>query len=179
MRTSTFATHRDALTFVAALIGWAVFLEPLRTSVVAIGHVPITSVSNQPSTAIAAPSNRPSDFGRRGSDVVFEDYPLGDVELALLQPGDQVEWPHPDGGIIELRVERAESANGRRHLVLVHDRLVSTFTEAHGAFLGTLATPRGVFALEGDAQSSRLTRHALLDLRMNAHALDYRQSPAS
>ncbi len=181
MRTSRFTTRRDALTLAAALIGWAVFLAPFRTNTVTIDRVSIAQAREDYSAVIATPSSRSrlAEFGRRGSDVVFEDYPLGDAELATLQTGDRVELPHPDGGTIDLRVERAESSNGRRHLVLVHDGLVSTFTEAHGAFLGTLATPRGVYALEGDAQSSRLTRHALLDQRMNAHALDYRPSPAS
>ena len=87
--------------------------------------------------------------------------------------------PNPDGGTIELRVERADAENGGRHLLLVHGGLVSTFTEARGAFFGTVATPRGVYALEGDVRGSRLTRHALLDQRMNNHALDYRYVPAT
>lgn len=178
MRTSRIATRRDALILAAASIGWGVLLAPFRTDTVAIGHAPMNEVRARPSTPIAMPSSRPSDFRRRGSDVVLEDYPLDDAALAALQPGDRVEWPHPDGGTVDLRVERAESANGQRHLLLIHSGLVSTFTQAHGAFLGTLATPRGVYALEGDAHGSRLTRHALLDQRMNAHALDYRPSPA-
>ncbi len=117
----------------------------------------------------------------RSSDVVREDYALNEGALTKLRRGDRIALPHPDGGTVELRVARADSADGHRHLLLVNvnDGLVSTFTEARGSFFGTLATPRGVYALEGDARGSRLTRHASLDQRMNSHALDYRNRPAS
>ena len=111
--------------------------------------------------------------------MVQEDYPLDVTFLSSLQTGDRIALPHPDGGRVELRVERTEAQNGIRHLRLADQGLVSTITEAGGAFFGTLATPRGVYALEGDGRGSRLTRHAALDQRMNSHALDYRHAPSS
>ncbi len=63
--------------------------------------------------------------------MLLEDYPLTETMLSKLQRGDRIALPHPDGGTIELRVERADAEHGGRHLMLVQsDGLVSTFTEA-------------------------------------------------
>jgi hypothetical protein len=132
-----------------------------------------------PASGAAPTHDAETPIETRGSDVLLEDYPLTETTLSTLQRGDRIALPHPDGGTIELRVERADAEHGGRHLKLVQsDGLVSTFTESHGAFFGTLATPRGVYALEGGVNGSRLTRHTLLDQRMNSHALDYRNVPA-
>ncbi len=113
----------------------------------------------------------------RASDVILEAYPLREPYLAALHQGDRIALPHPDGGTIDLVVARVTSMGDRRHLTLTHDGLPSTFTQAHGAFFGTLATTRGVYALEGNEQQAWLTRHAALDQRTNTHALDYRSLP--
>ncbi len=145
-------------------------------------HAPASTETHHriPATGAAPTHDAQAPIETRGSDVLLEDYPLTETTLSTLQRGDRIALPHPDGGTIELRVERADAEHGGRHLTLVQsDGLVSTFTESHGAFFGTLATPRGVYALEGSASGSRLTRHTLLDQRMNSHALDYRTIPAT
>jgi hypothetical protein len=168
------------LTLAAATLGWSLVLAPEATHAPPSAQAParpVTAGFEQSSRRTDAPPAEPANA--RGGDVVFEDYPLRDADLAPLHRGDRIELPHPDGGTIDLRVERVESTRDRRHLTLLHDGLSSTFTEARGAFFGTLATPRGVYALEGNAQHSRLTRHALLDQRMNSNVLDYRPLPSS
>ena len=166
------------LILLIALVAWTAVLAPAQTRAIELRLLATGTQhrSQAASTDSAPPTPR---IEERGRDVVFEDYPLTDGALTNLRRGDRIALPHPDGGTVELRVERADSADGHRHLLLVHDGLVSTFTEARGAFFGTVATPRGVYALEGDARGSRLTRHASLDQRMNSHALDYRNGPAS
>ncbi len=172
------STSTSALVLLVALIAWAAFLAPVRTRAIA-GHPLASGETHRTLSGSAEARTAASPDEVRGSDVVLEDYPLTDAALSSLRRGDRIALPNPDGGTIELRVERADAENGGRHLLLVHGGLVSTFTEARGAFFGTLATPRGVYALEGDVRSSRLTRHTLLDQRMNNHALDYRYVPAT
>jgi hypothetical protein len=181
MRSST-AHNRSpgaSLTFVAALAVWFVLLAPDATRVVS----PAAAQPRQPATTERAVRSDDRSNGRmaganeRGADVVFEDYPLNSTELGALRQGDRIVLTHPDGGSIDLHVVRIDSTPQRRHLLLMHGALASTFTESNGTFFGTLATPRGVYALEGNALRSRLTRHALLDLRMNPHAPDYRSYP--
>ena len=172
------STSALALILLAALVAWTAFLAPVRTSAI------IVQPRATPQTDRSLPTPHRSSASRariatRGSDVVQEDYPLDVTFLSSLQTGDRIALPHPDGGRVELRVERTEAQNGIRHLRLADQGLVSTITEAGGAFFGTLATPRGVYALEGDGRGSRLTRHAALDQRMNSHALDYRHAPSS
>ena len=172
----------SALVLLTAFIAWAALLAPMGTRAIAV-HVPARPEADlwmTPTSGAAPTHDVETPVETRGSDVTLEDYPLTETTLSALQRGDRIALPHPDGGTIELRVERAESEHGGRHLMLVQsDGLVSTFTEGHGTFFGTLATRRGVYALEGNSHGSRLTRHSLLDQRMNSHALDYRNVPAS
>ena len=181
MRCST-AHNRSpgaSLTFVAALVVWLVLLAPEAARV----GSPATAQPRQPTTTERSvrgddlSNERTASANERGADVVFEDYPLNSAELGALRQGDRIVLTHPDGGSIDLHVVRIDSTPQRRHLLLMHGALASTFTESNGTFFGTLATTRGVYALEGNAQRSRLTRHALLDLRMNPHAPDYRSHP--
>lgn len=175
------STSTSALVLLAAFIVWAALLAPVGTRATAV-HAPARTETVHwiPATSAAPAHDAQAPIETRGSDVVLEDYPLTETTLSKLQRGDRLALPHPDGGTIELRVERAEAEHGGRHLMLVQsDGLVSTFTESRGAFFGTVATPRGVYALEGGVSGSRLTRHTLLDQRMNSHALDYRTVPAT
>jgi hypothetical protein len=175
------STSTSALVLLAALIAWAALLAPIGTRAIAVHAQTRTETDHWiPATRAAPTHDAEASIETRGSDVLLEDYPLTETTLSTLQRGDRIELPHPDGGTIELRVERADAEHGGRHLMLVQsDGLVSTFTEGGGAFFGTLATPRGVYALEGGVNGSRLTRHTLLDQRMNSHAPDYRNVPAT
>ena len=168
----------SVLTLAAAIIGWGVCLAPASKQAPSNAQTsaPLTANAVQPPRAVAgAAALEPS---RPDSDVVREDYPLSDPDLAALHRGDRIELPHPDGGTIDLWVARVESTADSRHLMLIHEGLPSTFTQSHGAFFGTLATSRGVYALEGNEWRSRLTRHTLLDQRMNSNALDYLSLPS-
>jgi hypothetical protein len=165
-----------AFVFAVALVGWCALLAPEKkqSDPIVLPAARVTSNFERPHRADAVEKETPT----HASDVVVEDYPLREVDLAGLHRGDRIELPHPDGGTIDLVVERVETFGDRRHLVLTHDGLPSTFTETHGAFFGTVATRSGVYALEGGEQRSQLTRHALLDQRMNSNALDYRSLPS-
>jgi hypothetical protein len=167
-----------AIVFAAALVGWCALLAPPQRKPSAL-IVPALRLEN---SQVEQQPHR-ADTGQRetlrhASDVVVEDYPLRDADLAVLHRGDRIALPHPDGGTIDLVVERVDVFSDRRHLALTHDGLPSTFTEARGAFFGTVATRAGVYALEGNEQRSQLTRHTLLDQRTNPNALDYRPSPS-
>lgn len=180
---------RAALLASAALLGWGVLLAPdqhhprATAPSAASPHVPmIARLHNNVRRRAASPNagfQPSSTIDRHASDVVVEAYPLRESQLAALRLADRIELPHPDGGTIELDLTRIESSHGRCHLTLVHDGLISTFTIARGSFFGTLATTRGVYALEGDRYRSTLIRQALLDQRMNSHALDYRPIPSA
>jgi hypothetical protein len=173
------STSKSALVLLAAFIAWSAFLAPVSTRAIAV-QTPARAETHWIPAATVTPRHAEGSIETPGSDVLLEDYPLTQMMLSTLQRGDRIALPHPDGGTIELRVERADAEHGGRHLMLVQsDGLVSTFTESHGTFFGTLATPRGVYALEGNVRGSRLTRHALLDQRINSHALDYRNAPAA
>jgi len=179
MRAPGILAHSYALTFAAAIIGWSVLLAPTSRPVRAIA----TKSEPLATKTIAAASQRvrhapPPVSIHRGSDVVPETYRLRDGQLAALHVGDHVVLPNPDGGVIQLRVERVESTPAGRHLLLTHDGLPSTFTQSHGQFFGTLATAHGVYALEGSERQGWLTRHTQLDQRMNSNALDYRSLPS-
>ena len=177
-----------ALLASAALIGWVVLLAPdlrrPRATDPSIASPQLTTIArrNDIGRHYALSPNpafeQSSAADRRASDVIVDDYPLRESQLAALRLGDRIVLPYPDGGTIELRVARLETSNGRHHLTLWHDGLVSTFTMARGTFFGTLATAQGVYALEGGTHHSALIRHALLDQRINSHALDYRTAPA-
>ncbi len=173
------STSTSALVLLAAFIAWAAFLAPVSTRAIAVQTSARAETQRIPAATVT-PRHAEASIETPSSDVLLEDYPLTETMLSTLQRGDRIVLPHPDGGTIELRVERADAEHGGRHLMLVQsDGLVSTFTESHGTFFGTLATPRGVYALEGNVRGSRLTRHALLDQRINSHALDYRNAPAA
>ena len=167
-----------AIVFTAALAGWCALLAPPEkkpsASIVPARRFENSQFEQQPHRANTGERETPA----HASDVVVEDYPLRDADLAVLHRGDRIALPHPDGGTIDLVVERVDSFSDRRHLALTHDGLPSTFTEARGAFFGTVATRAGVYALEGNEQRSQLTRHTLLDQRTNANARDYRPSPS-
>jgi hypothetical protein len=166
-----------ALVFALALVGWCALLAPPEKK----PSVPIVRPDAFESSKIEQPHRVDTvehETPTHASDVVVEEYPLRDVDLAVLSPGEHIVLPHPDGGTIDLVVERVESLADRRHLSLTYDGLPSTFTETRGEFFGTVATRSGVYALEGNGQRSQLTRHALLDQRTNAHALDYRSLPS-
>lgn len=178
-----------ALVCSIALIGWVVLLAPdphdirtadptatpLRAPTVARRHADHRrNVSSMPRRSESASRTNP-----HASDVIVEAYRLRGSQLATLRIGERIVLPHPDGGTIELQVARLETSNSRNHLTLTYDGLVSTFTMARGSFFGTLATAQGVYALQGDAYRSTLIRHALLDQRINSHALDYRTAPSS
>lgn len=176
-RLDSFVRVRTAIAVAAALAGWSVLLAPpekkrpfpiVRPDGFVRSHHEQSSRHTDVETETAT----------HPSDVVVENYPLRDGDLAVLHRGDHIALPHPDGGTIDLVVERVDSFEDRRHLRLTHDALPSTFTEARGAFFGTLATRRGVYALEGNAQRGWLTRHALLDQRTHSNALDYRSLPS-
>jgi hypothetical protein len=111
------------------------------------------------------------------SDAPSEPYPLSARRLADLAPGARLRLPDPAGGEIEFVVAAIEWAPPIRRLRLTHDGLPSTFTVKGPAFFGTLATPRGVYALEGHNRATRLVRQATLDQR-NVHASDFRPAPA-
>lgn len=171
---------RAPLIFTTALVVWGAILAPdprgaTRTALPTVLLQPVSDTAGTSASMLPPPAAKAD---RRGADVTFESYPLGDRDLATLRLGDRIELPHPDGGTIELTVARSESTPGRRHVMLLHDGLASTFTRARGAFFGTLATPTGVYALEGTQRTSRLTRHALLDQRMSPYAPDYRSTPS-
>ena len=183
MRPPPFAhslTHPIA--FATALLGWIVVLAPAPPSSVDVA-VPASRsapVPTAPAPPIeSSPSSKPTEtVPTRGSDVILEDYPLRTASIRTWRANDHVELPVPDGRTIDLRVERDTRLDGRRHVTLSHDGLVSTFTQSGDRYFGTLATADGVYALDGDEQSARLTRHALLDQRTNPNAEDYRARPS-
>ena len=179
MRRSIFAAHPLALSvgFAVALTGWTVALAPPQRD--AFDHAQrIAAAPTEPARPSAATTeSTPAFVPVRGADIVLEDYPLRTATLRAWHTDDRVVVPDPDGGRIELHVDRDVTTAGRRHLTLTHDALVSTFTVAGSHYFGTLATVDGVYALDGDDISARLTRQAALDQRINPHALDYRPRP--
>jgi len=174
-----FAFHAHPLrpiAFTTALLAWMVALAP--TPQPSRVDLPTRPSEAAPAIEPLPFANPPTeDAPTRGSDVIVEDYPVRTAALRAWHANDQVEVPDADGRLVELHVERDSTAGGRRHLTLSHDGLVSTFTQSGDRYFGTLATADGVYALDGDERSARLTRHALLDQRMNPHATDYRARP--
>jgi hypothetical protein len=177
MRPSTNHARIGPIVFAAALLGWTVTLAPHHSYPrdVAVRD-PIVAPLQRP-TPLSLPQ-RGSRQPTRGSDVVVESYPLRAATLTTWRANDRVQLPDPDGGTVDLRVDRVVLDARARHLMLLHDALVSTFTQSDGHYFGTLATAHGVYALDGDDRMARLTRHALLDQRMVRDVPDYSPPPA-
>ncbi|NJN53195.1 MAG: hypothetical protein HC809_17010 [Gammaproteobacteria bacterium] len=171
--------------FLAALAGmsWLQRVDSQSADSSASPALPTTGTRMSPASLPALPPDHREprldapDTDVPDVDVPGDPYPPIARLLDDLRVGSTLRLPDPEGGAIDLRVDAIESTASAIRMRLTNADLPSTVTMTSTRFYATVATPRGVYALSGDSQGTRLLNHAVLDHR-NLHAIDYRPPPS-
>jgi hypothetical protein len=94
----------------------------------------------------------------------------------LIEKG-QLVLDHPEGGDLVVSLVSQQTVNGVRTLAVRSDGYPGTITARGNNFFATLATHRGVYAIEHRHGTSQLIDHRQLDLRITRP--DYQHVPTA
>lgn len=97
---------------------------------------------------------------------------------ALIRTGT-LEVLHPEGGVIQIELDRLVENDDMRVLHVRSAGLRGVITERSGNYFATIATPEGVYLVERRAGHTRITDQRQLDLKSNPHDRDYRHAPVA
>lgn len=163
----------------------SIFAPRGTVSEVAISDTPSLRFSD---AAPAQPRQLPATTSAgHHSAAAFEFRPVADVtahaidfdhhSITTLVDEGLLVLDHPEGGDLVVSLISEQTVNGVRTLAVRSDGYPGTITTSGSNFFATLATERGVYAIEHRQGTSRLIDQRQLDLRITRP--DYQHVPTA